>query len=81
MPQGSYGRVSGQNFAVREYARWLNAMSDREYYALKNRYDTRGPRRGTETFEHSLRSFDRVLEEHLQMNPAAGRYSNQRLGL
>lgn len=72
MPRGYASRVTGRDFAVREYAQWLNAMSDREYDTIRNGYNTRGARRNIETFEDSLRSFDRELQEYLRMNRAAG---------
>ncbi len=72
MPHGTASRVTGRNFAVREYAQWLNAMSDRQYNTMRNGYHARGGRRNVETFEDSLRSFDRELGEYLQMNRAAG---------
>jgi hypothetical protein len=77
MPRGSPSRLTGRNFAVGEYARWLDAMSDRDYNNLRSRYNSHGGRRNMETFEDSLRSFDRELREYLQFNSAAGYMSGQ----
>ncbi len=77
MPRRSPSRLTGRNFAVGEYARWLDAMSDRDYDTLRSRYNSHGGRRNIETFEDSLRSFDTELCEYLQINREAGYRSGQ----